>query len=156
MLFRFGCLIAALAVMPLVGCDAGPATGLVSGVVTVDGNPIKDAVVSFYPTDGRASTGTTDETGRYELSFTRQRMGAVLGNHKVTVTTEILAETDYGANDDYANREGDADLGRIKNRERSELLSANYSDYKRSPLTAIVESGENEFNFDLTSKSKSK
>jgi len=155
MLFRFGCLIAAFAMLPLIGCDAGPATGLVSGVVTVDGKPIKDAVVNFYPTDGRASTGTTDENGRYELSFTRQRMGAVLGNHKVTVTTEILAEVDYGANDDYANREGDANLGRIKNRERRELLSAEYSDYKRSPLSENVVSGENNINFDLTSKSKS-
>ena len=152
MFFRFGCVLAALAVLPLVGCDSGPATGLVSGVVTIDGKPIGGAVVNFYPTDGRASTGTTDANGQYELAFTRQKMGAVLGSHKVTITTEILAEVDYSADDDYANREGDASLGRIKNRERRELLSVEYSDYKRSPLLENVVSGENPINFDLKSK----
>lgn len=134
------------------GCDSGPATGLVTGVVTIDGNPVADATVSFYPAQGRASTARTDENGKYELSFSRQKKGAVLGEHKVTIITEVLTETDYGASDDYANREGDESLGKIKNRNRAEMLPSKYRDRKLTDLTANVEPGENVFDFPLSTK----
>ena len=63
-----------------------PPTHAVTGVVTVDGQPVKDAIVSFLPANGQyPANGTTDASGRYELtSFTRGD-GAMEGSFRVTI-----------------------------------------------------------------------
>ena len=71
------------------GCSRGrqyPPTHSVSGVVTIDGQPIADAIVSFLPDDGQnPANGSTDASGRYELtSFTRGD-GAMEGSFRVTI-----------------------------------------------------------------------
>ena len=52
----------------------------------VDGQPIADAIVSFLPDDGQnPANGSTDASGRYELtSFTRGD-GAMEGSFRVTI-----------------------------------------------------------------------
>lgn len=64
----------------------------VSGVVTLDGEPIADVVVHFQPTSTNAadpefnpsSHGVTDSKGRYELE-TAEGAGAIVGEHVVTL-----------------------------------------------------------------------
>ncbi len=74
------CLLAA-------GCEGGPALGTVTGQVTMDGEPLADAMVTFVPEEGGvASTGLTDENGEYQLTYLERR-GAVLGRHTVRVTS---------------------------------------------------------------------
>ena len=55
-------------------------------MVTIDGQPIADAIVSFLPDDGQnPANGSTDASGRYELtSFTRGD-GAMEGSFRVTI-----------------------------------------------------------------------
>src|SRR5881409_1494611 len=67
----------------------------VSGVVTLDGQPYKNAVVSFQPISsegnpnpGRGSTGLTDENGRYTLVTDDGHTGAVVGKHRVRIQTK--------------------------------------------------------------------
>ena len=67
----------------LVGCgdgDTGPATVPVSGTLTLDGNPVAGAEVTFVH-EAFAAFATTDSEGRYELV-----PGAVVGENKVVVS----------------------------------------------------------------------
>ena len=74
----------------------------VSGVVTLDGEPVPGARVIFSPqrtgqdalSAGPASDGQTNEDGRYTLASSMDsKPGAVVGPHTVTIST-YLAESD--------------------------------------------------------------
>ena len=76
----------------LAGCGGGPRIAPVSGVVKVNGRPVKGLVVSFQPVGaadapnpGRGSSGVTDENGRYTLVYDGEEPGAVVGKHRVRI-----------------------------------------------------------------------
>lgn len=122
------------------GCPSSNGNiGTVEGVVTLDGEPVGQATVMFFPSSGRASIGTTDDAGRYKLVYTRSEDGAVVGTHKVTISTEIKASDGYG--DDEPAVQG-----------KKEIIPAKYLDRRKTELTANVEPGSNSINFDLTSE----
>lgn len=100
-----------------------PDLGNVTGTITMDGAPLADAYVTFMPDAVRASSGKTDSAGKYELVYIRDEKGAALGDHKVVVSKLV---------------------------NEKETIPPNYSD--ETELTAQVKSGENEINFDLSSK----
>ena len=87
------CVCASLAIALLTsGCRPGPKLSPVTGTVTLDGQPLADAQVEFQPTQGAApSYGTTDAAGQYELRYTKDKLGAVVGSHVVRITTETTA-----------------------------------------------------------------
>ena len=90
--FSLSCLLVATSIF--AGCNDSK-IGTVSGVVLIDGEPIEMASISFYPAVGRASVGRTNDKGEYVLNYTRGRKGALIGNHKVTISTKYVAETNY-------------------------------------------------------------
>lgn len=112
-----------------VGCSGG-GMGKVTGTVKGDGKPIPNAIVTFYPQGegGRASAGRTDEEGGYELVYSRQEKGAVVGKHMITITTAVDGG-DYG--DTIAK----------------ELVPAQYN--AKSELFRDVKAGRNVIDFDL-------
>lgn len=127
-----------------LGCgDSGPSVGKVTGVVTLDGEPIDKATVSFHPTQGRGSIGLTDADGKYELRFTRNKFGALLGEHKVTISTHVFAEENR--NVEYDDESRDTGKG------REESMPPRYLDLDETVLKAVVEKGSNVCNFELTS-----
>lgn len=136
------------------GCDSGPRTARVTGVITIDGEPVPNASIAFYPENGRASVGTTDANGKYELVYTNNRKGALLGEHVVTISTEIVNVTDYAADDSYEGENPDADPGAEESapQSRDEFLPARYRERESSELTAVVNGGENVIDFPLTSR----
>ena len=80
--------IFAVALLTVMGCDDGYPN--VSGMITVDEQPIANVRVVFSPqtvgdnhTPGPWSMGVTDESGRYTLRTRRDESGAVAGPHKV-------------------------------------------------------------------------
>ena len=115
----------------VVGCSQGdlPDLAPVSGVVTLDGKPLGNKQVIFMPENGRPSMGETDEDGAYELSYTAQIKGAIIGHHAVTITTP-------------PPNQGDGNLKGYK-----ETVPAKYN--SKSELKAEVESGRNTLNFEL-------
>lgn len=125
-------LICSLLVLLLSGCgDSG--VGEVYGTVTLDGEPLANAVIEFTPTggEGRNSFGRTDEKGNYHLEFSRDRNGAWIGENKVLISTaEVLEERDENGDDRYS----------------PERVPEKYSHEVRN-----VESGSNRFDFFLTS-----
>jgi hypothetical protein len=118
------------------GCSRGPERAPVTGVIKLDGKPLAAAEVTFEPESGRASHGRTDDSGRYELRYTRDEMGAVVGQH----TVRVLSLTEVTLPD-----------GRFEI--RPQLVPPQFN--TDSELRREVESGvENVFDFDLSSKKK--
>lgn len=118
----------------------------------MDGAPVERACVSFYPASGdRASQGLTDADGHYELSYTRSTDGAVIGEHKVTISTKVESEVEY-SDSDYTDGGTGETAATVVVKARKEMLPKKYRDLKVTELSATVESGSNEINFDLKSK----
>jgi len=79
----------------IAGCgESGPRYAPVSGVVTLDGKPYGEAVISFQPkatstnpNPGRGSAGETDSNGHFVLKTDDLKNGAVVGKHLIRVQT---------------------------------------------------------------------
>lgn len=72
----------------LAGCGGSdrPALATASGIVTLDGEPVEGAAVSFIPAEGgRPGSGMTDSEGRYTIKTFEDAPGAIVGEHKVSV-----------------------------------------------------------------------
>jgi hypothetical protein len=74
----------------------------VSGRVTLRGKPLPGAVVTLQPVDSSheasdrtGSTGGTDSEGRFSLTLIKPSIpGAVVGRHRVTITTAKSSAND--------------------------------------------------------------
>ncbi len=89
MIFRIVCLVCLLPLTVVVGCGRGPELATVSGLVTVDGKPVPNAMITFFPEfSGTTSYGVTDPNGKYVLMFTDQDRGALIGSFRVSITTK--------------------------------------------------------------------
>jgi hypothetical protein len=72
----------------VVGCSQSGRLGQVEGTVLLDGQPLPNAIVEFQPEGkGRPSVAETGPDGKYKLRFSKHQWGAVLGKHKVLITT---------------------------------------------------------------------
>lgn len=86
-MFRTVCWLASLMVLA-VGCSRGdrPVIATASGIVTLDGNPVEGATVTFEPVSGgRPCFGITDMEGRYKITSYEENDGAPVGDHYVSV-----------------------------------------------------------------------
>jgi hypothetical protein len=87
------------------GCNRSPFDRVpVSGVVTLDGQPLAGGIVNFQPivvgngvNGGPGSTARTGPDGRYTLATIRGEPGAVVGKHRVKI---------YSFNAETAKRTG--------------------------------------------------
>ncbi|TWU22712.1 DUF4198 domain-containing protein [Bythopirellula polymerisocia] len=100
-------LLTLLALGVQLGCSNTPYELVsVSGVVTLNGEPLSDATVSFEPNGagkelvGPGSMGTTDEQGAYELETYKNESGAVVGFHTVRISTFKSEFKDFKNSDD--------------------------------------------------------
>src|SRR5262245_18060168 len=87
--------VAGLALMVLAGCGGGRKVVPVSGLVTLNGQPYKNAIVTFQPVGdendpnpGRGSAGVTDENGRFNLVYDGEKPGALVGKHRIRIFTK--------------------------------------------------------------------
>jgi hypothetical protein len=100
----FAPLVIAGLALPAIGCGGNtdlPEMADVSGTVTVGSQPLQNAVVTFTPqAGGRPSSGTTDESGYYELMYTRDESGAMLGQHVVRIQRMDQDEADSRQQDE--------------------------------------------------------
>lgn len=129
----FGLLTVCVAVL---GCGGSDNVARVTGVVTLNDEPLANATVRFQPiAGGRPSTAITDSAGRYDLVYTRSEQGAEVGRHTVSITT-------YDA--------GDPD-GEPPRPTTPEKVPARYN--APSELTADVAAGSNAIDFKLDGSS---
>jgi hypothetical protein len=69
------------------GADVPDNLTSVFGVVTLDGQPLAGAAVTFVPPDGRPASGTTDSSGAYSLSYNDGSDGCLPGLCRVMIST---------------------------------------------------------------------
>ena len=152
-LVRLASLSTVLGIM--LGCSGGgggnhPPTKPVNVTVTYKGQPVADATVTFINQEGEAapSFGKTDAQGVAKMR-TQWGEGAVLGQHKVTITkvessgggsTVLQDSKDY-----VPPPEGGTAVAKTKS-----LIPEKYGLVGSSGLTAEVKKdGKNEIPFDL-------
>lgn len=57
-----------------------------AGVVTLDGKPLDQALVTLTPQRGRGAVGSTQQDGSFILTTYQSGDGATIGEHKITVS----------------------------------------------------------------------
>jgi hypothetical protein len=79
---------AASVVLVGFGCGGKDQPVKVHGIVTLDGEPVHGAIVSFLPDEkgGRFAVGTTAKDGSFRLKTYKDDDGALPGDYRVTVT----------------------------------------------------------------------
>jgi hypothetical protein len=90
------CLLLAVGmILPTIGCGSkGPKPVPVSGIVTIDGKPLRAGFIRVVPDGSRPSGGTIGTDGRFTLGCFTANDGCVPGTHKVEVYgCENLSET---------------------------------------------------------------
>jgi hypothetical protein len=76
----------------LAGCSGDRLESQVSGVVTLDGQPIGPGTVVFAPADGGPpATGSVGEDGRYTLKTSRAE-GLAAGTYRVALSIRKIPE----------------------------------------------------------------
>jgi hypothetical protein len=119
-----------LLMMSFAGCGKTDSElAPVTGRITLDGKPLEKADILFQPDGSKPpATGRTNADGRYELAYKRGVMGGVVGPNtvRITISPDVVADPPN--------------------------IPARYN--TESELTKEVKSGQNEFNFDLTTNEK--
>lgn len=140
-----------------IGCDAAPEnppTYPVTGTVTYRGKPVPQATVVLMSltSGGRGASGTTDESGKFELMTFEPGDGALPGEYKVRVSAyELVAEppndsdqTDLTQEEEEALYTGAEDEEPSKN-----LLPKKYENAATSGLSHTVTEGPTVLDLDL-------
>ncbi|HEY1378351.1 MAG TPA: hypothetical protein VGF55_16250 [Gemmataceae bacterium] len=127
-------LCAAVALVAAAGCTAKKP--VLSGVVTLDGQPLDNGSITFIPVagDGQTAGATLGPDGRYRVAVSPTKMKVVIRAAKVVGKRKMYETPDSPMVEIY-----------------EEVLPARYSDTNKSELTVTVEPGEHEHDFPLTS-----
>ena len=153
-------LILSLCVCILGGCSATSVdVAQVSGVVTLDGEPVANARVMFYPVAGgpRSSNATTNEKGEFKASTFGVYDGALIGHHAVTVSkVDEAAFPKIDPNEGYSGKAYEQMMSPSalkKNAKPKMILPEKYSKKETSGIEVDVVKGEkNNFPLNLVSK----
>jgi hypothetical protein len=134
-------LVAIMVIAATVGCGRSD-MGRVSGVVTYEGKPVADAVVTFRPQNRPMAIGRTDATGRFTLNTHSKGDGAVKGVNRVSIMPWSPAPESFP-------EPGQA-IPPLKEPERPDIPKK-YRQEETSGLEVEVSAGKrNEFTFELT------
>lgn len=144
------CFVLTVPLSAISGCGGGSSADIVpvTGTVKYDGQPVKNADVTFYPTGGgRPASGKTDDEGKFSLTTVNSNDGAAVGEHVITVSVSIdtsdANQTPTSAEDYAVPKAG-------KGKGSQAALPPKYADKEQSGLKRTVVSGEtNDFAFDL-------
>jgi hypothetical protein len=119
----------------------------VEGVVTINNQPLPNATVTFTPTAAGVGgqyvgTAVTDDKGHYVLQ-TAGKPGAVVGEHKVTVTEGPVPESLRGE-----ENQGRAALAGANQRNRP--IPPAYGSLTKTTLTVTVRSDQKDYPLQLS------
>lgn len=118
----------------LAGCGDGFLIAEVEGKVLVNGSPVEKIQIEFCPTkEGPRSLGITDAQGRFTLTASNGKSGALVGTHKVVLR-------DVGImGDKFLGRSGeDVDM----TAGRTPRVADEYADATITPLKKEVSPGK--------------
>lgn len=117
----------------LNGCaEPGPQYYPVEGVVTMNGEPVDQLRIEFWPTgaEGGKSAGNTDAQGRFVLKpWDGQGEGAVQGKHKIVVRDNSMMKVPFAGR---ANENVDVTQG------AKPRIHGKYSNFSTTPLEVEI------------------
>jgi len=130
--------------MITVGCSGSkfPKTYPVTGVVTYNGDPVENAVVTLIPVDpaGRSASGETDAQGEFSVKTyhgpANQPLGALEGDYSI-----IVSKVEAQKFPDNLTPEELMEAQKKMPPPKS-LLPLSYSNAKTSDLKATIERGK--------------
>ena len=152
-------LIVLITSLVITGCGpAGLKTQFVEGIVTLNGQPLDGALVTFTPVtqtpDNVSATGITDETGRYTLTAIGSTIsgeagkGTIAGDHVVTIVKRetIITGQRRGSDGSLATTsDGQPEMSSI-----TRIITPQvYSQPDKTPLRATVQRGTNNLPFNM-------
>lgn len=120
-------------------CSQDTKLGRVHGTVRLDGKPVPKGTVQFTPSAGQSAIGTIQSDGSYSLETQGRSDGAFLGMNKVAIVS-------YNA----PPITGPAYM--FPHQKSTPLVPERYMSATTSGLTFDVKPGNNQADFDLTSK----
>lgn len=125
--WRFAARVVASSLLVSMATGCSERTGMVSGIVTLEGKPLPVGLVLFHPNErGIApASGRIDTEGHYSLTRAKGKQGAVVGKYHVTVQTVSSNDADAIA------------------AARKYVIPAVYDDPATTPLVVEVLPGEN-------------
>ena len=138
--------------VPMSGCSDGRLkTEPVRGVITLDGEPLAEATVTFTPKaqgEGAPGFARTNARGEYLLQTIQGNpdAGTLPGEYVVTVAKYKEVPTGRGVRDNY---------GEVSDEMESVLIfprMETYTNMDTTPFSATVVKGRNQFDFDLKSE----
>jgi hypothetical protein len=148
---RFLVVLAAAVLPAVVGCGskAPEMAPAVEGVVTINNQPLPNATVTFTPTAAGVGgqyvgTAVTDDKGHFVLQ-TAGKPGAVVGEHKVTVTEGPVPESLRGEE----NQARAAAAGTGAN-QKNRPIPAVYGSLAKTTLTVTVKADQKDYPLQLS------
>jgi hypothetical protein len=147
----FSLLVAIASLGPVAGCDTGPQVAPVHGKVIYKGAPVPTGTITFRPVEGgRPASGTIASDGSYSLARRMPGDEVIVGKYNVTIeATEAAAQiptTQHAASlTDEVTVVPDARMPAPA----KDLVPAKYSTVESSGLSATVNSGPNQIDFNL-------
>jgi hypothetical protein len=153
----------AVVLLTAAGCTSKYTPVPVSGVVTLDGQPVNKATVYFYAVgddkEGRPAQGATDENGEFNLSTLGNGDGALPGDYKVVVHKYVPTQPNLKIPDFPNTPEGRAERSDFiyRNFEAKGIqpfknaLPPKYGDSNTTPLNCKV-AGKMTVKLELTSR----
>lgn len=147
------------------GCDSTPRleTVPVSGVVTLDGEPVEGATVTFRPVNpeqGIAASGKTDKDGVYKLTAVgagadvkvTPGSGTVPGQYQVTVTKNVVPDRPEDYEEWASQSSAQGDPAAVAAQQITYVVPRKYNRPQTSGLQVTVKDGENDIPLELTSE----
>lgn len=143
----------------LVGCGREMQKAI--GKVSVDGVPVKDGAVTFYPeAGGRPASASIRPDGTFSLSYEKLDDGLPPGDYKVTIVADIWKETNKKEME--AMKAAAAKQGAIEDSSMTaggqliHVVPPKYNTVETTPLRESVKKANSptEFNYDIPSKEK--
>jgi hypothetical protein len=138
-----------MGLLTVVGCGKPPMMS-VNGSVKLDGKPIPNCKVGFFPDSDTFNPdrhgfgfGITDTEGRFEIQHPQGEKGIWAGKYKVTFVAWV---TKSGKPVPADSKPSEVEGG-VKN-----LFPEFYEEPSRTTERAVVKSGVNTFDFNITSK----
>ncbi len=120
--------------LPLPGCQNGPAVGTVNGEVTFEGQPLKKGAIRFVPVDGNAPTA-----------------GAIIQDGHFTAEVPVgLMRVEIRASRVIGQRRAYAAADSPLENELEEIIPEKFN--RESKLTLPVKKGTQEVRYDLKGK----
>ena len=131
-----------------LGCSSSePSRYAATGTVTMDGAPAPLVVVKFHPvaTDSLAGgSGPTDPTGKFTIGENGKNTGFPSGEYKVTFSQTLV--------DGKPTLAGSGGKKSERVPTEKEAVADDYRDPQKTPVTATIGSGANDFTFNIKAK----